>query len=138
MTPTEIEAAAPGDERRVLEWLATELAARRDSTFNWRLWYRLLHAGAYLDAAMMLVPEGWGYCVEQERPTRACEASISPPGHEPWDYGSFSMEGSTPALALCAAIAKGIGGNKRCPKATDHELDCTGSNEPGQKGSAYE
>ena len=29
-------------------------------------------------------------------------------------------------------------GNKRCPKATDHELKCTNSNEPGQKGSRYE
>ncbi|WNN96003.1 hypothetical protein SEA_HIRKO_53 [Arthrobacter phage Hirko] len=28
-------------------------------------------------------------------------------------------------------------GNKRCPHATDHEEDCTGSNEPGQPGSAY-
>lgn len=28
-------------------------------------------------------------------------------------------------------------GNKRCPKATDHRLDCTGSNEPGQAGSRY-
>jgi hypothetical protein len=28
-------------------------------------------------------------------------------------------------------------GNKRCPHATDHRLDCTGSNEPGQPGSAY-
>jgi hypothetical protein len=29
-------------------------------------------------------------------------------------------------------------GNKRCPHATNHELACTGSNEPGQKGSSYE
>lgn len=29
-------------------------------------------------------------------------------------------------------------GNKRCPKATDHDLDCTNSNEPGQKGSSWE
>lgn len=29
-------------------------------------------------------------------------------------------------------------GNKRCPHATDHRLPCTGSNEPGQKGSRYE
>lgn len=29
-------------------------------------------------------------------------------------------------------------GNKRCPKANDHRHDCTGSNEPGQKGSAWE
>lgn len=28
-------------------------------------------------------------------------------------------------------------GNKRCPHAADHDLPCTGSNEPGQPGSAY-
>lgn len=29
-------------------------------------------------------------------------------------------------------------GNKRCPKATNHEHDCTQSNEPGQPGSVYQ
>jgi ribosomal protein L32 len=29
-------------------------------------------------------------------------------------------------------------GNKRCPRATDHRLECTNSNEPGQKGSSWE
>jgi hypothetical protein len=28
-------------------------------------------------------------------------------------------------------------GNKRCPKASDHELACTNSNAPGQPGSVY-
>lgn len=28
-------------------------------------------------------------------------------------------------------------GNKRCPKASDHELACTNSNEPNQAGSIY-
>lgn len=28
-------------------------------------------------------------------------------------------------------------GNKRCPKATDHDLACTDSNEPNQPGSIY-
>lgn len=28
-------------------------------------------------------------------------------------------------------------GNKRCPHSTDHNLECTGSNDPGQKGSRY-
>lgn len=28
-------------------------------------------------------------------------------------------------------------GNKRCPKASDHRLACTGSNNPGQPGSIY-
>ena len=29
-------------------------------------------------------------------------------------------------------------GNKRCPKATDHKLPCTGSNETKQPGSDYQ
>lgn len=29
-------------------------------------------------------------------------------------------------------------GNKRCPHANDHDNDCTGSNDTGQVGSAYE
>jgi hypothetical protein len=28
-------------------------------------------------------------------------------------------------------------GNKRCPKASHHNLACTRSNEPGQMGSIY-
>jgi rRNA maturation endonuclease Nob1 len=28
-------------------------------------------------------------------------------------------------------------GNKRCPRAADHKLSCTNSNEPGQPGSLY-
>lgn len=30
-----------------------------------------------------------------------------------------------------------ICGNKRCPKASDHRLDCTNSNDVGQPGSVY-
>lgn len=37
-----------------------------------------------------------------------------------------------PRMFLCMEC-----GNKRCPKATDHRLDCTGSNAPGQEGSIY-
>ncbi len=29
-------------------------------------------------------------------------------------------------------------GNKRCPKASDHRLRCTNSNDVGQSGSIYE
>lgn len=38
---------------------------------------------------------------------------------------------------LARMIWCGTCGNKRCPKATDHRLVCTGSNEPGQPGSVY-
>ena len=30
-----------------------------------------------------------------------------------------------------------ICGHKRCPKASDHEMACTNSNDPGQPGSVY-
>ncbi|MGF4045750.1 hypothetical protein ACX800_09885 [Paenarthrobacter nitroguajacolicus] len=29
-------------------------------------------------------------------------------------------------------------GNKRCPRATSHDEECTASNDPGQEGSRYE
>ena len=44
---------------------------------------------------------------------------------------SFGLMGDR--MILCPTC-----GNKRCPHATDHRLDCTGSNDPGQAGSATE
>jgi hypothetical protein len=40
-------------------------------------------------------------------------------------------------VALLYMNVCSVCGNKRCPKATDHVLACTGSNEPGQEGSWY-
>lgn len=42
------------------------------------------------------------------------------------------IEQMTAGMLVCPTC-----GNKRCPHATDHQLTCTGSNEPGQPGSAY-
>lgn len=42
----------------------------------------------------------------------------------------FSAESTR--MILCPTC-----GNKRCPHAADHRNACTGSNEPGQSGSAY-
>jgi hypothetical protein len=39
--------------------------------------------------------------------------------------------------SLALMIVCRICGNKRCPHATNHELDCTNSNEPNQPGSVY-
>jgi hypothetical protein len=47
-------------------------------------------------------------------------------------YGPYEI-----AEALTRMIVCPVCGNKRCPKATDHHLDCTGSNEQGQPGSVY-
>jgi hypothetical protein len=43
------------------------------------------------------------------------------------DRGHVSMH-----MVVCSTC-----GNKRCPKAADHTLTCTRSNEPGQPGSVY-
>lgn len=46
-------------------------------------------------------------------------------------------EDSKPSEPLYQMILCKVCGNKRCPKATDHENECTNSNEPGQEGSVY-
>ena len=49
-------------------------------------------------------------------------------GSEFWD----SVPLNSKMMILCPTC-----GNKRCPHASDHDLACTGSNEPGQPGSVY-
>lgn len=44
---------------------------------------------------------------------------------------------SEPVLFSQRMILCSVCGNKRCPKATDHYLKCTNSNEEGQLGSVY-
>jgi len=71
---------------------------------------RLLDAEAYLDAAVMLVPEGWEYAIGTGRAQHMTEN-----GRKPWAWvarsenfelpQSFHMA-PTPALALLAAIMK--------------------------------
>jgi hypothetical protein len=46
----------------------------------------------------------------------------------------FNKSGS---LLLDRMILCSECGNKRCPKATNHELQCTNSNAPNQAGSIY-
>lgn len=50
------------------------------------------------------------------------------PKDAPWQ-DRFLGHGFRYACELC--------GNKRCPHHTDHTLECTRSNEPGQKGSSW-
>lgn len=45
---------------------------------------------------------------------------------------------ATPMKRMTTFIVCPECGNKRCPHATDHSLECTNSNEPGQKGSRFE
>lgn len=59
-------------------------------------------------------------CAERRSP------SIDWTQPEPWKQ--------MPAFRYACEIC----GNKRCPHHSDHTLECTGSNEPGQTGSIYQ
>ena len=47
-------------------------------------------------------------------------------------------EGSFLPMSATRMIVCPTCGNKRCPHASDHDLDCTNSNDPGQPGSVYQ
>jgi hypothetical protein len=49
-----------------------------------------------------------------------------------WCYNCSTPEHRMSHMILCPTC-----GNKRCPRATDHTLTCTDSNESGQPGSRY-
>jgi hypothetical protein len=74
-----------------------------------------------------------GYVPEPVKPAQqepvACEC------HRCIDEKGLNVNGlplSMTKMILCPEC-----GNKRCPKASDHRLACTNSNEPGQPGSIY-
>lgn len=57
------------------------------------------------------------------------------PGNNNWldiDCVCYKCNPSCPAMRICPDC-----GNKRCPKATWCNQECSNSNEPGQKGSSY-
>lgn len=68
------------------------------------------------------------------REALAADAASEPAAPDADDHCCYRCLGSAPRLRmiLCPTC-----GNKRCPKASDHDLACTGSNEAGQPGSVY-
>jgi len=63
-----------------------------------------------------------------------CHTCIKEHGLTAGDGSGFleAMPLSFSKMILCPEC-----GNKRCPKASNHRLQCTGRNEPGQAGSIY-
>lgn len=62
-------------------------------------------------------------------------ADFAPEAQYPWCCLSCHKSSGQPRsrMIVCSAC-----GNKRCPKATDHNNACTDSNEPRQAGSAFQ
>jgi hypothetical protein len=63
----------------------------------WRRFEDLVNAGAFLDAAMTLVPEGWEYTIRKRH------VELRHPVQRAFDA---EATGATPALALCAAAIR--------------------------------
>jgi hypothetical protein len=49
----------------------------------------------------------------------------------------FDADGDWPRYLSRFMILCPLCGNKRCPRATHHDNPCSGSNDPGQRGSQY-
>lgn len=106
MTDTEtlierLEAATPKGERAAILAMLDHAKDADWLTFDqWRAAYRFWDVGAYLDAAMTLVPEGWRWHVDY-RPAAQCWHGL----HCVFD-DEGDCTGTTPALALSIAALK--------------------------------
>lgn len=78
-------------------------------------------------------PEGLTLACEKDETPCQCRRCLRERGDEVILGMRLIVPVEMTRLILCQKC-----GNKRCPHATDHRHACTGSNEPGQPGSAYE
>ncbi|EOQ31598.1 hypothetical protein OGV36_07645 [Citrobacter sp. Cb008] len=89
--------------------------------------YAVTAYSAWLAHDFVRMWEGWNAC-------RAAmlQAGNSPVAQDCWCRTCRPVTMSDMRFVVCPEC-----GNKRCPHANDHRNACTGSNEPGQVGSAY-
>ena len=104
--PQRIEAAEGAEQRHMLELAWQEVHGEFPGGCEWhseanQRFARLLNAGAYLNAALTLVPEGYDWSLDnfdgdQGKPHAwVCK-----------DGPFYNATAATPALALCAAALK--------------------------------
>jgi hypothetical protein len=106
----EAERATPADEFRIISEAALSIFGWEDERYKRVL--RLLEAGASLDAAMRLVPEGWEPvidCVNQDQRLAHVDLwqSVTKLGGDGLPFNERAVgNATTPALALTAACLK--------------------------------
>lgn len=92
----EAERATEANEFRIISEAALAIFGWQDERYKRVL--RMLEAGASLDAALTLVPEGWDWVINSDG---AC--TLEHPDHAVPLVEAFA---ATPALALCAAALR--------------------------------
>lgn len=109
---TRAEQAGPNDQRHILELAWQEVyghfpGSHESLPARTLLFARRLNAEAYLDAALMLVPEGWFLWQLGEYTDNSPFIWHSTLWHRDADLPESSFTATTPALALtAAALAK--------------------------------
>lgn len=93
-------------------YLLQEIPAKQETKLTWPL----------NDSNRIFFDLAHGKITQSPCPCEKCEKEYRPEGYLGRHF-----------FTICP-----ICGNKRCPKGTDHDLECTNSNEPGQKGSSWE
>jgi hypothetical protein len=104
------EQATVADEFRVISEAALAIFGWQDDRYRRAL--HLLEAGASLDAAMMLVPEGATWEIGNTGPTSSYATVYAPITDEPGWVTNEPAEAATPALALCAAALRARASSK--------------------------
>lgn len=84
-----------------------------------------------IDAAMAAAPKVAHFRENENSSTEICR-EIAKTSTKCWCRTCRPVTMNDMRFVVCPDC-----GNKRCPKANDHRNACTGSNEPGQPGSAY-
>lgn len=108
LTPTEraalAEAGSPEDEFRIISEAILNVFGWNDERYKRAL--RQLEAGASIDAAMSLVPEGHKVSLSQELNGNRWEAVLSHIAPEDHAWRHPFVFAATPALALTAAALR--------------------------------
>ena len=104
-----------------------------DNFYSWfgRFWYENYQKNNYTTSAKQMLGTMAEFAYRAGRESAAL-AGNSPVAPDCWCRTCRPLTMNDMRFVVCPEC-----GNKRCPRANDHRHYCTGSNEPGQVGSAY-
>lgn len=104
-----------------------------DNFYSWfgRFWLENYQQNNYTTSAKQMLGTMAEFAFRAGRES-ATQAGNSPVIPDCWCHTCRPVTMGDMRFVVCPEC-----GNKRCPHANDHRKACTGSNEPGQEGSAY-